>query len=104
VGGTPGTILYLCSYDLCKQQLSTNSSSSEHSFGIHFISGLFAETIACTVYVPVDVIKERLQVQERTGNYFYKGNFDALIQISRNEGLRGIFFTVPVGFTTCQLL
>ena len=95
VGGTPGTMLYLCSYDLCKQQLSTSGWLSppdqSQSFGIHFISGLVAETIACTVYVPVDVVKERLQVQERTGSYFYKGTVDALVQISRNEGLRGIY-------------
>jgi hypothetical protein len=69
VGGTPGTILYLCSYDICKERLSQLQGPffvKDH-FINHLSSGLIAETIACVVYVPVDVIKERLQVQYTGG-------------------------------------
>jgi Mitochondrial carrier protein len=81
IGGTPGTMIYLCAYDIMKYQLSSLSSSIQsynskennshdntncncnYNFIVHFISGMIAETIACTIYVPVDVIKERMQVQ-----------------------------------------
>jgi Mitochondrial carrier protein len=103
VGGTPGTVLYLCSYDFAKRELSSLRSSAtatpgsnDHDFVVHFLSGMIAETIACIVYVPVDVVKERMQVQHRdvvTGpsGMHYKSSWDALQVISKTEGLRGIY-------------
>lgn len=125
VGGTPGTMLYLCSYDIMKEQLSrissssssssSNSNNNHYNFLIHFVSGITAEAIACIVYVPVDVIKERMQVQqpppssspltmihtpihtthlvnESHGNYYYYRNTnDAMRQILQTEGVRGIY-------------
>lgn len=57
---------------------------------------------SCVVFVPVDVVKERLQVQIQTplgnpgagkagGLPIYNGSLDALMQICRHEGLRGIY-------------
>jgi Mitochondrial carrier protein len=137
MAGTPGTILYLCSYDWIKTRLSNNqqtfqmmqTSSSEsnnnnnnnnhaamngneESFVVHFVSGLLAESLACIIYVPVDVIKERLQVQQRrqapsnysnsfssvsspssppSSPYYYRGGWDALQHILRHEGWSGIY-------------
>jgi hypothetical protein len=98
VGGTPGTIVYLCSYDIFKDKISSITSSSsqqcassQDSFMVHFLSGILAETVACLIYVPVDVIKERLQIQHKRDSFQYKGGWDALVQISKNEGLRGIY-------------
>jgi hypothetical protein len=88
MGGTPGTMLYLCSYEVWKANLST--ISKEHDFIVHFSSGMLAETIACVVYVPVDVVKERMQVQSYK-HVVYKNSMDALFQIMRSEGLRGIY-------------
>ena len=50
-----------------------------------------AESVACLIYVPVDVIKERIQVQTNTDTNGYKGGFDALKKISKTEGLAGIY-------------
>lgn len=105
VGGTPGTILYLCSYDLIKKRLALDNKAkspsliSNNEFLIHFSSGMLAETIACLVYVPVDVIKERLQVQQIPSTDFrascqaipYKGSWDALKNILQTEGINGIY-------------
>lgn len=112
VGGTPGTILYLCSYDLIKKKMGTIVSSDDsfngHQFLIHFCSGMLAEAVTCVIYVPVDVIKERLQVQRNLDNHNmknvytsssggnvttgqYKGSFDALQKIIKYEGFRGIY-------------
>eukprot|EP00934_Nitzschia_sp_Nitz4_P004058 Nitzschia sp. Nitz4//scaffold13_size275219//56687//57844//NITZ4_000851-RA/size275219-exonerate_protein2genome-gene-0.43-mRNA-1//-1//CDS//3329535945//4048//frame0 len=97
VGGTPGTIIYLCSYDIFKERIAAltdpdQTNASDASFAVHFASGLSAEAVACLIYVPVDVIKERLQVQhanQATTNY--KGGGDALVRILRTEGLSGIY-------------
>ena len=120
IGGTPGTMLYLCTYDIMKQQLSnvtknndtTSTGSSNpknnqsYNFLIHFASGMIAETIACMVYVPVDVIKERMQVQQLPQsadvastlphathhmNHYYRNTNDAIRQILQTEGIRGIY-------------
>ena len=66
-------------------------------------------TGSCIVFVPVDVIKERLQVQHTICTHntssstitstssssnklpIYKGSFDALLQICQQEGVRGIY-------------
>jgi hypothetical protein len=98
VGGTPGTIIYLCSYEIFKERLSDlfhndgkAMKNSNENFTIHFTSGIMAEAVACLIYVPVDVIKERLQVQHRGDSLNYKGGWDALVKISRTEGLSGIY-------------
>jgi len=96
VGGTPGTVIYLCSYDYLKKSGSKYyyGSADHQNFGINFISGFIAETLACIIYVPVDVIKERLQVQSlmaKTSDDLYKGSFDAFIKIAKVEGLSGIY-------------
>lgn len=60
VGGTPGTMVYLCSYEFFKERLGTWSGISQGSDGdfvLHFTCGMLAETIACIIYVPVDVGK-----------------------------------------------
>jgi hypothetical protein len=52
----------------------------------------FREAVACVVYVPVDVIKERLQVQGKDANDIrYKGGADALVKIWHSEGVHGIY-------------
>jgi len=91
VGGTPGTMVYLCGYDYVKEKMRKDNAAIPE-FAIHFVSGMLAETFACIVYVPVDVIKERLQVQINCGsNEAYKGSFDALKKILKHEGLSGIY-------------
>lgn len=112
VGGTPGTMAYLCGYDFFKGRLSSylgvsgsegnaggkaESGSAFRQFFVHFVSGMLAETIVCVVYVPVDVVKERMQVQHglpagvADGGIRYDGSYDALRKIMRTEGLSGIY-------------
>ena len=96
VGGTPGTMTYLCTYEWIKTRLtqSHTNTTTIPEFAIHFGAGMIAEAIACIIYVPVDVIKERLQVQiiqnEIRSNQ-YNGSFDALKKIIHTEGLAGIY-------------
>lgn len=88
--GTPGTIMYLSSYEIAKDRLQKNERLP--AWASHLASGMIAETIACIVYVPVDVVKERMQVQQsQGGSFYYKNTFDALRQIGQTEGLRGLY-------------
>jgi hypothetical protein len=52
---------------------------------------MFAETISCIVFVPVDVIKERLQVQSNLKTFSYHSDIHAVKDILTNEGIRGIY-------------
>ena len=97
-----GTMAYLCGYEFIKNKLIQSRSDKDGStnipeFAAYFVAGMLAETFACIIYVPVDVIKERLQVQRtnvQSGveqKYLYNGSFDALKTIMKQEGLQGIY-------------
>ena len=86
IGGTPGTMLYLCSYEWMKQTMGAADHSNDSSFLVHFGGGMFAEAIACIIYVPVDVLKERLQVSND-----YRNSWHGVSLIVKNEGLAGIY-------------
>ena len=91
IGGVPATCLYLTSYELSKKTLSSTPVIQDSPFAVYFVSGILAEGVSCSVFVPTDVIKERLQVQGSASPYKYKGSFDALRQIMSQEGLRGLY-------------
>jgi hypothetical protein len=91
IGGTPGTVLYLCSYDIFKYYFQKFYDRKNESFSVHFLSGMLAESVACIIYVPVDVVKERMQVQSKGGALYYQSSWDALVSISKTEGLSGIY-------------
>ncbi|EAN77050.1 mitochondrial carrier protein, putative [Trypanosoma brucei brucei TREU927] len=99
VGSAPGTALYLTTYtwsrDFLQGYVSASHSSSflstiPSSF-IHLICGLFAESVSCIFWVPIDVTKERLQAQSSFVEGRYKGNWDAIRTVARYEGVRGLY-------------
>lgn len=110
IGGTPGTVIYLCSYEIAKKQLGEALHGSQEEknvprsavsdFLVYFSSGIIAEAVACIVYVPVDVVKERLQVQHNAArpgqksmanNNNYQGSWHALRAISSSEGITTLY-------------
>eukprot|EP00752_Nemacystus_decipiens_P014686 g13082.t1 len=118
VGGVPGMCLYLTTYEATKgfltdgEAVASDGSRAAAAGGMltHLTAGMLAEVVCCVVFVPVDVVKERLQVQ-RTGVAMpstldgvgggggvgkapvppYRGSADTLKTILRTEGLRGIY-------------
>lgn len=89
IGGIPATGLYFGSYEFAKKNLLSNLQGYEFLF--HFLSGIFAEIVACLMFVPIDVIKERRQVQINLKTYSYSSDFNAFSQILKTEGMRGIY-------------
>jgi len=57
----------------------------------HLLSGFIAEIVSCSLWLPIDVIKERLQVQSELNIYKYKGPRDAVFKINLSEGLSGLY-------------
>lgn len=47
--------------------------------------------LSCAIFLPVDVVKERLQVQDLQRDYKYHGSLDAFRTIWREEGFRGLY-------------
>lgn len=94
-------ILRIRRHDEEAGRIATTSTTLEHGkptlshsqeFAVHFMAGMLAETVSCIIYVPVDVVKERMQVQRKASiGYHYNGSWDALRQIAKAEGMRGIY-------------
>ncbi len=91
LGSIPGGVLYFGSYEYAKKNLLFLNYLQSSEFLKYFISGIFAEAIACLIFVPVDIIKERRQVQSKLKTYNYKNDIDALIQIIKHEKISGIY-------------
>lgn len=102
-GSAPGTCLYLTSYEVwdrtidfgpelttilkqSKKYLMELNGCNEYLFLAHFGAGMMAETISCVFWVPIDVVKERLQVQST-----YRNATDAFRHILQLEGIKGIY-------------
>lgn len=91
IGSMPANVLYFGTYEYCKKHLLFLNYLQGSEFLKYFISGICAETVACLIYVPVDIIKERRQVQSKLKTYNYKNDLDALFTIIKQEKLRGIY-------------
>ena len=50
-----------------------------------------AEAVSCVLWVPIDVVKERLQVQRPGDSNSYKGSLHALRKIAAQEGLGSLY-------------
>ncbi|RHY22672.1 hypothetical protein DYB32_009437, partial [Aphanomyces invadans] len=88
LGSAPATCLYLTSYD---RWLESYPAFQSNVFVTSFSAGVMAEALSCVFWVPIDVIKERMQVQRKTGGgVFYKNAVDAWRTIARTEGVRGL--------------
>jgi len=88
-GSIPGTAMYLGGYEVLKHRLA--AVFGKDSFLTHFTAGFGAETVSCLVWVPVDVVKERLQVQRPGDAMAYRGSLDAISTLWRSEGIRGVY-------------
>ena len=90
LGSIPAAGLYFGSYEFFKSQTLQIKFFENHPFLAYLSGGMFAETVACIIFVPVDVIKERRQVQMDLG-FKYKSDFDAVRSTVKSEGIRGLY-------------
>jgi hypothetical protein len=99
LGSAPASMIYFTSYELSKKELSEIGWLKQYGFVADFSAGLFAEAISCVLWVPIDVLKERMQIQKHrastavgaSASEYYASSFDAVQKVIRNEGLSGIY-------------
>ena len=104
VAGTPATICYFNTYEIAKSYLEKHTFLRNSEFSVYLCGGLCAEIVSCILFVPTDVIKERMQVQgavrfnsNTAGNAvpsqaeYYRSAMDAVRKISRKEGMFGFY-------------
>ena len=63
----------------------------EHQALCYFISGFMAEAVSCVFWLPIDVVKERMQVQTNLKIYNYRNGLDAITTILKTEGVVGLY-------------
>lgn len=82
IGSAPASCLYFTTYEVSRKRLVESNRFSDYPFIAHFIAGMFAETISCLLWVPIDVIKERQQIQSSPVS---------AVSIVRQQGFSGLY-------------
>ena len=88
---TPAHALYFTAYEGAKRRLQPEKSMHDKSWWVYFCSGFFADCVGLSIWLPMDLIKQRLQVQQNNVTIRYKNSFHASYTIAREEGIRGLY-------------
>ena len=88
--GGPGSMLFWYTFEQSKY-LMKYYFSDKYLMSISFSAAIIAEMVSCVIWLPVDVVKERLQVQNMLKTYHYKNSIDAVKQIAKNEGIPALY-------------
>lgn len=95
----PAHALYFGGYEISKKYLQPTTSIDEKSPWVHFLSGIFADICGSVLWVPMDVVKQRMQLGK---NSIYSGmvTYKAFMTILEQEGLIGLYRGAPVAIAT----
>uniref|UniRef100_A0A7S3GFI2 Mitochondrial carrier protein n=1 Tax=Palpitomonas bilix TaxID=652834 RepID=A0A7S3GFI2_9EUKA len=95
----PAHALYFSGYEMAKRQLrSLDHKGDTRDEAIYALaSGLFANFCGAFVWVPMDVVKQKMQVH---GGTLYHRDTDALRDVLRKEGPRGLYRGFGAAFLT----
>lgn len=88
---TPAHALYFTAYEGMKRRLQTDKPMEQKSSWVYFVSGFFADVVGLSIWLPMDLVKQRLQVQQNKVRIRYRNSPHALVTIAKEEGLRGLY-------------
>jgi solute carrier family 25 iron transporter 28/37 len=93
VGTIPGHALYFAAYEWSKNTLNRLTDNlDDKSTSVHLAAGLFADAAGACTWTPMDVVKQKLQVQKLTGGDIkYKNSLQTAALILKEDGIRGLF-------------
>ncbi len=96
LGSVPASCLYFTTYEIVKSRLESQTHSNA---AVHLTGGLIAEAVSCVLYVPIDVVKERMQIQHvpsvavksSSQDVYYTSGSHAIRSIVQTEGIIGLY-------------
>ncbi|RKP07524.1 mitochondrial carrier domain-containing protein, partial [Thamnocephalis sphaerospora] len=88
VGSAPNAAIFFLAYERAKQQLGP-ASGAQHAALVHMAAASIAETAACIIRVPVEVVKQRAQIYRARGGA--RGVLDVASVLMRRDGWRGFY-------------
>ncbi|RUS31069.1 hypothetical protein BC938DRAFT_478518 [Jimgerdemannia flammicorona] len=98
IGVIPARSINFCAYGNGKRILADNFNNGKETPTVHLFSAIMAGIITSTATNPIWVVKTRMQLQpsgrDHSANHFtrkYKNSFHCLIQIVRDEGIKGLY-------------
>jgi len=104
---TPAHAVYFTGYEIAKKILKIDPELEQNGLKAvtaQLTAGVFADICGSIIWVPMEVIKQNLQVQSRTSQspiqIKYKNTFHTAQTIIREEGVRGIFKGFSAGVAT----
>lgn len=97
LGSFPSTAAFFGTYEFTKRKLINDLNFNETIS--YLVAGVLGDLASSIFYVPSELLKTRLQLQGRYNNpytkesgYNYKGLFDAVRSITKNEGFSTFTF------------
>lgn len=87
----PGRAFYFGGYEVSKRAIATLAPSAKDHPLSHFLSGVAAQGSGSLVWVPMDVMKERLQVQTNSTARPYTGAFNCGRRVIMEEGVGNLY-------------
>lgn len=88
-GSAPGVALYLTTYDAARKWCDAHGAQGNPL--AHLACAFAAEAASCVFWVPIDVIKERMQAQPPSLTGRYRSSFDGVQTVFANESIRGLY-------------
>ncbi|KAF7723973.1 hypothetical protein EC973_001489 [Apophysomyces ossiformis] len=85
IGSAPNASLFFVTYEAMKRLLGASIDNPQYAPFVHMGAASFGEISACTVRVPTEVIKQRMQTKQ------FKSTSAAVKQVLRTEGLLGFY-------------
>jgi len=87
LGTLPSGYLYLIVYHKTKHELSQPNVPSSVRLAAPFISGIAAEAASIGLFVPIDVVTQRMQLQNSAG----QNSFQVAKDVVKSEGYYGMY-------------
>ncbi|CAN1839142.1 Solute carrier family 25 member 44 [Linum perenne] len=95
-GAVPARIIFLTALETTKVASfkmveSFKLSEASEAAVANGIAGMAASLCSQAVFVPIDVVSQRLMVQGYSGHEKYKGGLDVARKIIKSDGIRGLY-------------
>lgn len=79
-GSAPGAALFFYSYETCKSHIAIQNDTA-----LAIVSGCIAETLACLIRTPTEIIKQRTQTSATLSSW------QTLQHVLKADGLQGLY-------------